>query len=267
MKRVVANAVKNPLHRQLQRKDERELYGRSPVDYYALHYRRRIGMVGKIIRKRKCRRVLEVGAAQGNMALCCAEAGIHSVALDIVFEHLTYGRLKYDKGAIQWLHASADALPFRSGTFDAVILGELLEHCAWPERILTHAAELLTAHGVIIITTPNNNSALSMEQPFSAVAADRAAIERHQFGPDGDDHLFTFTDRELAAVIAACRLAVRQRVYLGNHFLHLARLYHIRTRMPFLFNGMLETVVPLIPGLRRRYTDTLLFVVENDRRL
>jgi 2-polyprenyl-3-methyl-5-hydroxy-6-metoxy-1,4-benzoquinol methylase len=265
MKRICTEKLVNPTHKLLQGKDERELYTNNPVDYYALHYRRRIAAVCECIARRKAQRVLEIGAAQGNMSITCSEAGVFCIVLDVNFDYLTYSKMKYEKGAVCWLQASADALPFKKGCFDAIIIGELLEHCAWPERIFAGASELLTATGVIIVTTPNNSFVQSTEKSFFAVASDRSAIEKHQFGPDGEDHLFTFTDEELASVIAAANLKVVDIRYLGNHFLHVPCLYYLRVKFPFLINVILEKIVPVVPFLQRRYTSTLLFIVEKKR--
>lgn len=265
MKRISAVTLSHPAHIVLQQKDECELYSKKPVNYYAFHYRRRITAVCSHLARINARRILEIGAAQGNMSLRCAESGARCTALDINLDYLTYSKLKYEKGALSWVQASADALPFKPGSFDAIILGELLEHCAWPERILAEAAMLIVRDGTIIITTPNNRYLHGIEQSFGKVAADRSVMEKYQFGPDGDSHLFTFTDGELADVISSAGLRVIERRYLGSHFLHLPVLYRLRTGFPFLFNVVLERIVPVIPLLRQRYTSTLLFVVGKER--
>ena len=256
--------VTHPIHRDLQKRDERELYQRNTVDYYALHYRRRLRTVISIIKRMHARSVLEIGAAQGNMTLACAEMGCTSVALDINFHHLSYSRMKHETGSVAWVTGNADMPPFKNGRFDAIILGELLEHCAWPEKILENAAALLAENGTMIITTPNNGFLHGIELSFSSVKGDRSTIEQHQFGPDGDDHLFTFTAEELSEIVKEAGLVIVRRMFVGSHFLHLPALYHIRKWFPFVFNTFLEDVVPHIPRLRQRYTSTLLFVVSKE---
>lgn len=265
MKRISAVTLSYPAHNILWKKDERELYSKNPVDYYALHYRRRINAVCRYVARSKAKRILEIGAAQGNISLRCAESGAHCTAVDIKLDYLTYSKQKHEKGALCLVQASADALPFKSGSFDAIVLGELLEHCAWPERILAEAGMLIVGEGIVIITTPNNHYIHGTEQSFSNVTANRAVIEKYQFGPDGDDHLFTFTCDELSGMVVDAGLQVIKRRYLGSHFLHLPILYHLRSRFPFFFNVVLEQIVPRIPLLRQRYTSTLLFVVGKGR--
>jgi len=260
MKRLSPTDLTDPIHRILNQKDERELYSQNSLDYYALHYRRRISTIVRTIVNRGSKRILETGSAQGNSALTCAEQGVEACALDINVKHLTYSRLKYEQGPQTWVTASADALPFRNGYFDAVVLGEILEHCAWPEQILENAARVLSNEGVIIITTPNNRYIHSSEQPFSQVASNRSSIEQHQFGPDGDNHLFTFTMSELSAVVRSAGLHVKKTEYIGSHFLHCRATYYLRRLFPALFSSVLEQIVPALPFLGERYCSTLFMV-------
>lgn len=261
MKRITQQQTTNPTFQSLYQKDEQELYSCSSIDYYALHYRRRIQTIIKAIEQTRPCRVLEIGSAQGNISLTCAERGLNCIALDINTQHLLYSKLKYEQGPMQWIGASADALPFSSQIFDVIVMGEILEHCAWPEKILQHAAETVKKNGHIIITTPNNRFIHGTEPPFSQVAHHRTTIEAHQFGPDGVDHLFTFTAKELAAIVAAAGLQVKKTAYIGSHFLHNRLTYHFRKRLPLLFNRLLEHIVPCIPVLRERYTSTLFMIV------
>lgn len=266
MKQVDLSILKNEIHRILQQKDRRELYDTNPLDYYAVHYRRRISaIVRKACRHRTTQpQVLEIGSAQGNISLLCAEKGCRSIAIDINPAHLTYSRMKHETGDVQWVAASADALPFRAGRFDVVILGELLEHCAWPETILRKASDMLAPQGILIITTPNNSFVNSTEPSFSSVVNDRAKIEIHQFGPDGDSHLFTFSPGELRSVIAAAGLQTYSQTFIGSHFLHLRFLYRLRKSLPVLFNGFLEWSTAHIYHLNSRYCTTL-FVIAGKR--
>lgn len=264
MRRLSARMVTHRIHCNLQKRDERELYRRDELDYYALHYRRRLRTVVSIVKRVHAQSVLEIGAAQGNMTLACAEMGRTCIALDINFHHLSYSRMKHENGSAAWVTANADMLPLKRRCFDAIILGELLEHCAWPERILENAAALLADNGIMIITTPNNGFLHGTEPPFSSVKDNRFAIEQHQFGPDGDDHLFTFTAEELTEIVNEAGLVTVRRMFIGSHFMHLPSLYHLRKGFPFLFNTFLEDVVPHIPPLRQRYTSTLLFVVKKE---
>jgi ubiquinone/menaquinone biosynthesis C-methylase UbiE len=68
-------------------------------------------------------RVLEVAAGAGNAALPAAATGADVIASDLTPELLVRGRrTAVERGlAVEWVEADAEALPFPTGGFDAVI--------------------------------------------------------------------------------------------------------------------------------------------------
>jgi SAM-dependent methyltransferase len=66
-------------------------------------------------------RVLDVAAGTGNAAMRAAEAGAQVVACDLEPALLEVGRRASNRGAIEWVQADAQALPFADGEFDAVV--------------------------------------------------------------------------------------------------------------------------------------------------
>lgn len=92
------------------------------------------------------RRVLDLGCAQANLAVLLAEEEFRVTAVDLNSEFLRYARLKVEDGYIRFVAANACVPPFKP-VFDVVVLGELLEHCAYPGNILKNAASLLKAGG------------------------------------------------------------------------------------------------------------------------
>jgi 2-polyprenyl-3-methyl-5-hydroxy-6-metoxy-1,4-benzoquinol methylase len=253
-----------PYHRLLYEKDQRELYDKDPNDYYAVQYRQRISRIMETILHHQCKRILEVGCAQATMAISLAEKGCQSAAIDLKMDSLTFSKLKHEKGDLLLSRASADRLPFDENAFDAVILAEILEHCAWPEQILTQAHQALRQNGLVIITTPNQESTKSTLHSFSGVKNDRSQIERHQFGPDGDDHLFAFTLDELTAMVRGAGFSINHAQTIGNHFLQWKQLYHLRHAVPFFWNTVLEAIVPFVPAVGKKYAHGL-FVVAKKR--
>jgi SAM-dependent methyltransferase len=51
--------------------------------------------------------------------------------------------------------ASAEALPFRGGSFDSVGCGETLEHLRSPQACIEEIGRVLKDDGVAVVTTPN----------------------------------------------------------------------------------------------------------------
>lgn len=73
------------------------------------------------------------------------------------------------------------------GTFEVVLLGEVIEHVYNPVALLQATGQLCSSHGRVIITTPN---------AFSSAAVFAAARNRESVHPD---HLHVFTPRTLVA--------------------------------------------------------------------
>ena len=99
-------------------------------------------------------RVLEIGCSWGYLLAALRDEVRHRYGLDI-------NRLDL-KDAVDWygararfLCASAEALPFPSGFFDAVIMSEVLEHTASETTALHEAARVLRPRGTVILTVPH----------------------------------------------------------------------------------------------------------------
>lgn len=94
----------------------------------------------------------------------------------------------------------ATMLPFRDGVFDAVYLGEVIEHLWDPRRALSEAARILRAGGWLVLDTPN------------AFALGRIAnwwVRRRDDIGD-PDHKVLFTPAILANLVASVGLEVRE---------------------------------------------------------
>lgn len=146
----------------------------------------------------------DFGCAQANISLLLAEAGYEVYAVDIEPKFLAYARLKYESGVIHWVQGRIDAaLAVPEASLDAVILGEVVEHCAFPEKVVRHVFRYVKPGGLVIITTPNGARLKSHLPTFSVVRRDekRSEYAARQFGPDQQDHLFQFTLEETRYLI------------------------------------------------------------------
>jgi len=118
----------------------------------------RLKKVLRIARKRKARRVLDIGCGDGAISLKLAEVtGSKEVfGIDIASTAVQLARQK----GIQASHVDLDRedLPFPSDHFDLVFCGELIEHMFDPGRVLKEAHRVLEPGGRLIITTPNLGS-------------------------------------------------------------------------------------------------------------
>jgi len=92
----------------------------------------------KIVRQVRPGRTLEIGAGPGNLKRFMA---------NIVSTDIVYG---------PWLDAVADAeqLPFRAGSFDTIVLFDVLHHLASPRNFLAEAVRTLKPDGRIVMVEP-----------------------------------------------------------------------------------------------------------------
>ena len=104
-------------------------------------------------------RVIDIGCSQGITAILLAREGFHVTGLDSHPEAIAFAAEATERegkavaARLTWdqrdLYEFAD-----KALFDTVILGEVIEHQAAPERFLKAAQRLLKPNGVIVLTTP-----------------------------------------------------------------------------------------------------------------
>ncbi len=161
-------------------------------------------------------RIADVGCAQGNLALLLAESGYQVDAYDLNASFLEYSKRKWTSGEVAWINANAFEIG-QEETYDAVILGEILEHVAHPDDLLTQALSLLVPGGIIVATTPNGRFVRNPLPSYEEVIArgDAERLEAEQFGPGGEHHLFAYTVDEIRQHIPVGAELVSLR-YLGS---------------------------------------------------
>ena len=105
-------------------------------------------------------RVLELGIGWGGASLCLARQGATVVGLD------DFGDGYEDQGLPQMRFLAAQGvhvlrgdvlrLPVRPGSFDVVILNDVLEHMSVPKRLLRSVHEMLKPGGLFLMEVPNS---------------------------------------------------------------------------------------------------------------
>ena len=203
-------------HEFLYDHDCRELHNPVVGDFYRHMYVTRFERVLRAVERwAPGNRVLDVGCAQGNFSLTLAERGRTVVALDLRSSFLRYLRLKYERGRLCCVSASIEAFPFRPYAFDVILLGEVIEHVAYPEQLLRKLTELLAPGGVLVLTTPNGER-FHTGLPTLGESASRGELAARQFKPDADGHLFLLTRPELVQLIVNADLAVVSHEFFSS---------------------------------------------------
>ncbi len=248
--------------RLLLEADQREIDNPDPYKPACRNYMDRIEKVVDLVASRVPfgGRVAEIGCAQGNMSLMLAERGYKVKAIDLNPEFLNYSRLKYEKGDIEWVHSNLEDLEAEA-RFDAIVLAEIIEHCAWPEKVVQGALDRLNPGGFLVVTTPNAEKAGERLPTFSNFAGEekRKELEKMQFGPAGEDHLFLFTMREMKSLVPkGSRIA--SAGYLGGSLAFNSKTHPLFRALPLGFYRRLIRGMAWVP-LFNRYSFHNIYMV------
>jgi len=111
-------------------------------------------------------RLLEIGCGAGNLLLQAAVSGSYPVALDLSMQALTFvrSRLVESKakaeapGGFLCTQGIGESLPFADGSYDCVLLSEVIEHLEAPQISIREAVRVLCPGGRLLVTTPNYRS-------------------------------------------------------------------------------------------------------------
>ncbi|HEY2093031.1 MAG TPA: class I SAM-dependent methyltransferase [Thermoanaerobaculia bacterium] len=96
-------------------------------------------------------RVLDLGAGAGGVSIALSSEPRYRVtAVDVVMN----SDLVELRGDIEYAVASGDGLPFKDGSFDAVLCLETIEHLPKPRPAAKEMMRVLKSGGLVMITTP-----------------------------------------------------------------------------------------------------------------
>jgi 2-polyprenyl-3-methyl-5-hydroxy-6-metoxy-1,4-benzoquinol methylase len=96
-------------------------------------------------------RTLELGCSHGGFVALMRAAGFDATGLDLSPDAMEKARRRFD---IPVLVGPVEAQPIDSGSLDAVILMDVLEHLPQPLETVRHCQGLLKTGGILLIQTP-----------------------------------------------------------------------------------------------------------------
>lgn len=157
--------------------------------------------------------VLEVAAGDAALSACLATMGCTVAANDLRAENLANAVANFSNAAsIRCLPGNLfDLDPLEIGQFDLVIACEILEHVAHTVEFLEQLKRFVAPGGRILITTPNG-AYFRNKLPTHAGIDDFTALEKEQFKPDSDGHLFLITAAEMESLAHQAGLNVERMV-------------------------------------------------------
>lgn len=132
-------------------------------------------------------RVLELGCAHGGYVALLGWAGFTATGTEMSPWVVDYARQSF---AINALAGTIEQQPFEPGSFDVIVLNDVLEHLPTPAATLAHCARLLTADGFFVIQTPEYKEHLT----HADLVATNDIFQRHMDG-NNDEHLYLYSRR------------------------------------------------------------------------
>ncbi|BAU63904.1 unknown protein [Stanieria sp. NIES-3757] len=191
-------------------------------------------------------KILDVAAAQGNFSLSLAELGYEVTWNDLREELIDYVNLKWEFGMIDYAPGNVFELQFDS-YFDVILIAEVIEHVAHPDRFLSKIAQMLKSDGYIVMSTPNGEYFKNKLPKFSDYS-DTSIFESLQFQPNSDGHIFLLHLEEIEQLAHQAGLFVEQTKLITNSLTngHI-KLHHILKILPRIIVNTLEKITTFFP--------------------
>ena len=195
--------------------DQLELYNRE-YNSYIYQFRNRFNNLIRMIKQWLPigTSILDIAAAQGNFTLTLAEAGYNVTWNDLREDLIGYVKLKYEYGKVDY--CPGNILEKGGQEFDAVIISEIIEHVAYPDKFLKIVAALVKPGGFIFLSTPLGSYSLNRLPKFSNFP-NPTIFEKEQFKPNADGHIFILYKDELEKFALESNLLVRETVIQNNY--------------------------------------------------
>ena len=126
-------------------------------------------------------RVLDVGTGPGLAAAAAVQREAEATGIDFSDEMVDVARRRFS--GIDFRVASADALPFDAGVFDAVVYNFVIHHLGQPETALAEAFRVLGKGGRVAFTVWGDPSQLEAFGLFFAAVEEHGSPSELPHGP------------------------------------------------------------------------------------
>ncbi|KYH34417.1 putative S-adenosylmethionine-dependent methyltransferase [Clostridium tepidiprofundi DSM 19306] len=113
-------------------------------------------------------KVLEAACGFGYGAAYFSKLCNRVYALDIAYENIEFGKNAYDFSNICWQLGDVSKLPYKNEEFDVYVSFETLEHLPLDtvSNYFNEAYRVLKKDGYMIVSTPNRNMRMNINNPF-----------------------------------------------------------------------------------------------------
>lgn len=203
----------------------------------------------------QARAILDIGCAQGSLAIHLGEKGLAVTGNDIRDSYIQYAKLRDDRHCVNFQVGNFMTAGYRE-QFDAVFFTEVIEHLIDHDEFLQKIRDALKPGGTLFVTTPNQEYIRERLPSFTQI--DLAANKSREFSARGEDHFYLFKKDELIQLFERNRFSVLHHEYflpfIQNGSLKLSLLWKIFPR------GLMETISKPFNGANRLCAQQCLIV-------
>lgn len=132
------------------------------------------------------KRVVDLGSGAGYGSHALSRVANRVTGVDLSGEAVAHASSHYVEPNLSYQVGDVTRLPFDSGTFDAVVSFEVIEHLEDPEDLVIEAKRVVKEDGVFIVSTPdkqtysNDRNSINLYHPSEMYAPEfRELLERH----------------------------------------------------------------------------------------
>lgn len=211
----------------------------------------KLAMIDRLIRPHlgSGSRLLEIGCGAGNLLLQASVPGSYPLALDLSMQALRFVHLRLDEAlsaadapaGYTCTQAIGESLPFREGSFDCVLMSEVIEHLEAPRRSVGEAVRVLRPGGRLLITTPNYRSFWPVMEWL---------VDRLNMAPKmgGEQHISRFHSSSLKSMLLGLGLEIQYSgsIYGLSPFLSLISPDRARDELQRELDGHFSTGMILV---------------------
>lgn len=242
--------------RALYRHDMQEIWDRSLAPNIWNQYHNQLRYYLEIAGNER-KHILDIGCAQGTLALLLAERGHRVTAVDLRPAFLEYAQSRYTHGDIEFIAANVleDELP---NNFDLIFANQIVEHLVYPEKLLLRLRRSLKAGGRLVMTTPNGDYIRNSLPSFRQLGNPKE-WEHLQYSADGDGHFYAYLLEELLEIFKRSGFIDIRGMFFESPFIsgHM-KMRYLHRIVPATVLSSMDRVAVNLPLLNRRLTHQLL---------
>jgi 2-polyprenyl-3-methyl-5-hydroxy-6-metoxy-1,4-benzoquinol methylase len=259
MKPPVYNKVWPDDVKALYRHDMQEMWDQTIAPQVWNQYHNQLEIYCDLAAGQGALDILDVGCAQGTLALLLAERGHRVWAMDIRPQFIDYARTRYERGDITFIRGNALEIGLRN-RFDLIYANQVIEHLVYPLDLLRRLVSWLKPGGRVVMTTPNADYIKNNLPAFSQLG-DPSQYEHLQHSADADGHFYAYKDEELIHLFQQAGL----QSITASHFESLWISGHMKVRylhgiLPANILQICDRMTLSIPFIGKKMAHQLLVV-------